>query len=33
MMPALKTSIWAYALIRRAEIGGAYAVIGPKRGQ
>lgn len=27
MMPALKTSIWTYALIRRAEIGGAYAAL------
>ncbi len=26
-MPELKTSIWAYALIRRAEIGGAYAFL------
>lgn len=30
MMPALKTSIWAYALIRRAEIGGAYAMLALK---
>ena len=27
MMPAVKSSIWAYALIRRAEIGGAYAFL------
>lgn len=27
MMAALKTSIWASALIRRAEVGGAYAML------
>lgn len=27
MMAALKTSIWAQALIRRAEVGGAYAML------
>ncbi len=30
MMPALKTSIWAYALLRRAEVGGAYAMLARK---
>ncbi|PHR94335.1 MAG: hypothetical protein COA69_01700 [Robiginitomaculum sp.] len=27
MMVALKTSIWASALLRRAEVGGAYAML------
>lgn len=30
MMPALKTSIWAYALLRRAETSGAYALLARK---
>ncbi len=30
MMPSLKTSIWAYALLRRAEVGGAYAMLARK---
>ncbi len=29
-MPTLKPSIWAYALMRRAEIGGAYAALAKK---
>lgn len=30
MFGTLKPSIWAYALIRRAEIGGAYAIFAKK---
>jgi len=30
MMPSLKTSIWAYALLRRAASGGAYATLARK---
>ncbi|MEE9272443.1 MAG: DUF1491 family protein [Robiginitomaculum sp.] len=30
MFSSLKPSIWAYALLRRAEIGGAYALLARK---
>lgn len=33
MMAALKTSIWAYALIRRAAVGGAFATLARKGDQ